>query len=70
MASWAFSVKFPYDAQFTFGSLMFVVGEDGNFELLTRGPAPKHLASVYGQAPYLLATTSTSGRLAQARILM
>jgi hypothetical protein len=32
---------------------MFVVGEGGNLELLTRGPAPKHLVPVYGQASYL-----------------
>jgi hypothetical protein len=61
MAPWTFSVKFPYGTQFTFGSLMFVAGEDGNLELLTQGPPPKHHASVYGQAPYLLASTSTSG---------
>jgi hypothetical protein len=29
--------------------------------LLTRGPAPKQFAPVYGQAPYLSANTSTSG---------
>jgi hypothetical protein len=28
MASWTFNVKFPYDTQFTFGSLMFAAGED------------------------------------------
>jgi hypothetical protein len=40
---------------------MFDVGEDGNLELLTWSPAPKYLASVYGQASYLLASPSTSG---------
>jgi hypothetical protein len=41
MAPWTFNIKFTYATQFTFGSLMFVVGEDGNLELLTQGPAPK-----------------------------
>jgi hypothetical protein len=59
MAPWTFSIKFSYGTQFTFGSLMFSAREDGNLELLTRGPPPKHLASVYGQAPYLLASSST-----------
>jgi hypothetical protein len=40
---------------------MFAVGEDGNLELLTRGPPPKHPVLVYGQAPYLLASSPTSG---------
>jgi hypothetical protein len=61
MAPWTFNIKFSYDNQFTFGSLMFAVGEDGNLELLTRGLAPKHLVSVYGQATYLPASSSTSG---------
>jgi hypothetical protein len=39
---------------------MFVVGEDGNIELLTQGLAPKQFTSVYGQAPYLPARSSTS----------
>jgi hypothetical protein len=53
MAPWTFSIKFSYDTQFTFGSLIFVVEEDGNLELLTQGPPPKHSTLVYGQAPYL-----------------
>jgi hypothetical protein len=61
LTPWTFSVKFPYDTQFTFGSLIFTVGEDENLKLLTQGPAPKLLAPVYGQAPYLLASSSTSG---------
>jgi hypothetical protein len=61
VAPWTFSIKFPYDTQCTFRSLMFAAGEDGNLELLTRGPAPKHLASVYGQAPYLPTNSSISG---------
>jgi hypothetical protein len=48
MEPWAFSVNFPYDTQFTFNSLMFVAGEDGNLELLTQGPPPKHPAPIYG----------------------
>jgi hypothetical protein len=39
---------------------MFVTGEDGNLELLTQGPAPKQFTPVYGQAPYLPASSSTS----------
>jgi hypothetical protein len=40
---------------------MFAVGEGGNLELLTQGPAPNKLASIYGQAPYISANSSTSG---------
>jgi hypothetical protein len=61
MAPWTFSIKFPYDTQFTFESLMFATEEDKNFKLLTQGPAPKRLALIYGQAPYLAAISSTSG---------
>jgi hypothetical protein len=61
MALWTFSIKFLYDTQFIFGSLMFTAGEDENLELLTWDLAPKHLALVYGQPPYLLANPSTSG---------
>jgi hypothetical protein len=32
---------------------MFAAEENENLELLTREPAPKRLAPVYGQAPYL-----------------
>jgi hypothetical protein len=42
MAPWTFSVKFSYDTQFIFGSLMFAAGEDGDLKLLTRGPTPSH----------------------------
>jgi hypothetical protein len=41
---------------------MLAVGEDGNLELLTRGPAPRHPLPVYGQAPYLSDNPSTSGK--------
>jgi hypothetical protein len=40
---------------------MFAAGDDGILEFITRGPAPRHLAPVYGQAPYLSANPSTSG---------
>jgi hypothetical protein len=37
MTPWTFNVKFLYDTQFLFRSLMFATGEDRNLELLTRG---------------------------------
>jgi hypothetical protein len=40
---------------------MFAAREDGILELLTRGPAPRHPAPVYGKAPYYPANPSTSG---------
>jgi hypothetical protein len=40
---------------------MFIAGKDGNLELLTQGPALKHHALVYGQAPYLPTDPSISG---------
>jgi hypothetical protein len=36
MALWTFSIKFSYDTQFIFGSLMFATGKDENLELPTR----------------------------------
>jgi hypothetical protein len=60
MAPWTFSIKFLYDTQFIFGFVL-VVGVDGNLKLLTQGPAPKQFALVYGQAPYLPGSSSTSG---------
>jgi hypothetical protein len=39
---------------------MFIVGEDKSLELLTQGPALKHLAPIYGHAPFLPANPSTS----------
>jgi hypothetical protein len=62
IAPWIFSIKFPYDTQFIFRSLVFAVGEDENIKLLIRGPALKHTVSVYGQPPYLPADSSTLGR--------
>jgi hypothetical protein len=35
MTPWTFDVKFVYDIQFIFRSLMFAAGEDKNLELLT-----------------------------------
>jgi hypothetical protein len=61
MASWTFNIKFPYDIQFTFRSLIFAAGEDGNLKLLTQGPAPKRFVSVYGQVSYLTTNSFTSG---------
>jgi hypothetical protein len=40
---------------------MFATGEDENLELLTRGSALKHPASVYGKTPYYPADLSTLG---------
>jgi hypothetical protein len=59
MTPWTFSIKFSYDTQFTFWSLIFAIGEDEDLELLTQGPAPKCLAPVYGQASYLPTNSST-----------
>jgi hypothetical protein len=60
MAPWTFNVKFPYVTQFTFRSLTFAAGEDGNLKMLPPGSAPVRLALVYGQAPCLLGITSIS----------
>jgi hypothetical protein len=40
---------------------MFATGENRNLKLLTQGPPPEHPESIYGQAPYLPASTSTLG---------
>jgi hypothetical protein len=60
MAHWIFNMKFPYDTQFLFASLMFDAGEDGNLELFTWGPTPSHLAPVYRKDPYFSVDPSTS----------
>jgi hypothetical protein len=52
MSPWSFDVKFPLGTQFTFGSLTFVVGEDGDLKMLPPGTAPEHPAP---------APSSTSG---------
>jgi hypothetical protein len=61
MTSWMFDIKFPYDTRFTFGSLTFAAGEDGNLKMLPCGPALERLAPVYGQTPYFLPISSTTG---------
>jgi hypothetical protein len=61
MAFWTFSIKFLFDTQFIFGSLMFATREDENLELLTRGSAPRHPAQVYGKVPYYPVGRSISG---------
>jgi hypothetical protein len=44
MTPWSFDVKFPLGTQFTFGSLTFVVREDGDLKMLPLGTAPEHPA--------------------------
>jgi hypothetical protein len=61
MALWTFGIKFSYDTQFTFGSLMFAAGEDGNLKMLPPASAPERLTPVYGQAPYFSVISSTIG---------
>jgi hypothetical protein len=52
MAPWTFDVKFPLGTRFTFRSLTFAAGEDGDLKMLPPGPAPEHPAP---------APSSTSG---------
>jgi hypothetical protein len=52
MTPWTFDMKFPLNTQFTFGSLTFAVGEDGDLKMLPPEPAPDHPT---------LAPSSTSG---------
>jgi hypothetical protein len=61
MAHWTFSVKFSYNTQFIFESLMFAVVEDENIELLIQRPTPRHLTPVYGVSPYYPIDPSISG---------
>jgi hypothetical protein len=61
MTPWTFDVKFPYDIQFTFGSLMFAVGEDENLKMLPLGLAVERLTPVYGQVPCFLTISFTTG---------
>jgi hypothetical protein len=42
MAPWSFDMKFPRGTQFTYGSLMFTAGEDGDLKMLPLGPALEH----------------------------
>jgi hypothetical protein len=44
MAYWTFDVKFPLDTKFTFGSLTFTTGEDGDLRMLPSGEAIEHTA--------------------------
>ena len=44
MAPWTFDVKFPLGTQFTFGSLTFAAGEDGDIQMLPPGEATEHTA--------------------------
>jgi hypothetical protein len=61
MTPWTFDVKILHGTQFTFGSLAFDAGKDGKLKMLPSGPAPEHLALVYGQAACLSAISFTSG---------
>jgi hypothetical protein len=60
MAPWTFEVKFPYNTQFLFGTLMFAAGEDGTLELLTRGLVAIHHEPIYGEALYYSIDPSTT----------
>jgi hypothetical protein len=44
MAPRTFDVKFPRGTEFTFGSLTFAVGEDGDLRMLPPGEATEHTA--------------------------
>jgi hypothetical protein len=65
MTPWIFEAMFPYSTQFLFRTLMFVIGEDENLELLVQGRAPSHRESIYSEAPYYpadsLATSASEG---------
>jgi hypothetical protein len=45
MTPWTFDVKFPLGTKFTFGSLTFAAGEDGDLWMLRPGEATEHTAS-------------------------
>jgi hypothetical protein len=57
MAPWTFAVKFPPGTEFTFWSLTFAAGEDGDLKMLPPGPPPEHLAL----APSSTSSGSCSG---------
>jgi hypothetical protein len=42
MSPWSFDMKFPLCTQFTFGSLTFAAGEDGDLKMLPPGLVPEH----------------------------
>jgi hypothetical protein len=44
MAPLTFDVKFPFGTKFTFGSLKFAAGEDGDLRMLPPGEATEHTA--------------------------
>jgi hypothetical protein len=44
MAPWTFDVKFPRGTEFTFGSLTFAAGEDGDLRMLPPGEVTEHTA--------------------------
>jgi hypothetical protein len=44
MAPWTFDVKFPRGTEFTFGSLTFTAGEDGDLRMLPLGEVTEHTA--------------------------
>jgi hypothetical protein len=44
MAPWTFDVKFPLGTKFTFGSLTFAAGEDGDLRMLHPGETIEHTA--------------------------
>jgi hypothetical protein len=43
MAPWTFDIKFPRGTEFTFGSLTFAAGEDGDLRMLPPGEAVEHI---------------------------
>jgi hypothetical protein len=44
MAPWTFDIKFPRGTEFTFRSLTFAAGEDGDLRMLPPGEAVEHIA--------------------------
>jgi hypothetical protein len=44
MTPWTFDIKFPRGTEFTFGSLTFAAGEDGDLRMLPPGEAAEHIA--------------------------
>jgi hypothetical protein len=52
-------VKFPRGTQFTFGSLTFVTGEDGDLKMLPLEAALEHLVLVHGPDPCSPVNSST-----------
>jgi hypothetical protein len=50
MAPWTFDVKFPRGTKFTFGSLTFAAGEDGDLRMLPLGEATEHIAPSFASS--------------------